>query len=219
VTTRPNETNRIEAFSDGVFAIAITLLILEIKVPRDLAPSTTLAQALAHQWPSYLAFVTSFFTILIMWVNHHRLFTHIGRCDDRLLFYNGLLLLGIAVLPFPTALVAEYLGHAGQTTAASVYNGTLIVIAVCFNVLWRSASSNGRLLHENHDRVAVRHITESYRFGPISYLAALALGFVSVTASLLLNLVLAIYFALPSKNAAGISARRPRHAGDHLARN
>jgi uncharacterized membrane protein len=218
MTTRPDETNRIEAFSDGVFAIAVTLLVLEIKVPRDLAPSTTLAQALAHQWPSYLAFVTSFFTILIMWVNHHRLFTHIGHCDDRLLFYNGLLLLGIAALPFPTALVAEYLGHAGQTTAASVYNGTLIVIAIWFNVLWRSASSNGRLLHENHDRDAVQHITASYRFGPISYVVALALAFVSVTASLLLNLALAVYFALPSKTAAAIRPRRMRDAHAHLER-
>jgi TMEM175 potassium channel family protein len=209
VTTHLNETTRIEAFSDGVFAIAITLLILEIKVPRDLASPATLAQALAHQWPSYLAFVTSFFTILIMWVNHHRLFTHIGRCDDRLLFYNGLLLLGIAIVPFPTALVAEYLGHVGQTTAATVYNATLIGIAICFNLLWRSASRDGRLLHETHDRDAVRHITESYRYGPLWYVLALALEFVSVTASLLLTLALAIYFALPSRTAATISPHRP----------
>jgi uncharacterized membrane protein len=209
VTRSVSETNRIEAFSDGVFAIAITLLILEIKVPRDVAPPATLAQALAHEWPSFLAFVTSFFTILIMWVNHHRLFTHIGRCDERLLFYNGLLLLGVCILPFPTALVAEYLGRAGQVTAASVYNGTLIVIAICFNLLWRCASRNGRLLHEDHDRDAVRHISESYRFGPLSYIVALALAFLSVTASLVLNLALAIYFALPSRTAAAISPRHP----------
>src|SRR5262245_37325960 len=208
MSARHNETNRVEAFSDGVFAIAITLLILEVKVPHDLAPPMTLAEALGHQWPSYLAFVTSFFTILIMWVNHHRLFTHIGRSDDRLLFYNGLLLFGVAFLPFPTALVAEYLGHAGQTTAASVYNGTLIAIAICFNLLWRSASRNGRLLREDHDGDAVRHITESYRYGPLSYVVALALGFVSVTASLLLNLALAIYFALPSRTAVAIGRRR-----------
>jgi len=153
-----------------------------------------------------------------MWVNHHRLFTHIGRCDDRLLFYNGLLLLGIAALPFPTALVAEYLGHPGQTTAASVYNGTLIAIAICFNLLWRCASSQGRLLREDHDREAVRHITETYRFGPISYVVALMLAFVSVTASLLLNLALAIYFALPSKTAAAVRPHRMRDAHAHLER-
>src|SRR4030095_6496903 len=99
-------------------AIAITLLVLEIKVPREAGSSTALMRALVHQWPSYLALVTSYATILIMWVNHHRLFMHIGRSDDRLLFFNGLLLLGIVVVPFPTALVAEYLGHPGQALAA-----------------------------------------------------------------------------------------------------
>ena len=90
-----SETARIEAFSDGVFAIAITLLVLDLKVPRELGQDRTLEQALVAQWPAYLAFVSSFMTILIMWVNHHRMFTLIGRSDDRLLFYNGLLLMGV----------------------------------------------------------------------------------------------------------------------------
>src|SRR5580704_15078074 len=135
------ETDRVEAFSDGVFAIAITLLVLDIKVPRELPVDVTLAMALLREWPSYLAFVTSFATILNMWINHHRIFTLIDRVDDRLLFYNGLLLLGVTVVPFPTALVAAYLGHPGQYVAAAVYNGTFIVIAVFFNLLWRSASA------------------------------------------------------------------------------
>jgi uncharacterized membrane protein len=202
------ETGRVEAFSDGVFAIAMTLLVLDMKVPRDLAQGWTLAHALAGQWPTYLAFVTSYVTILIMWVNHHRLFTHIGRLDDRLLFANGLLLLGIVVVPFPTALVAEYLGRAGQTTAALVYNGTFIAIAICFNLVWRNASTDGRLLHADHDREAVRHITDSYRYGPLFYIVALIVGLVSVTASLVVNVALAVYFALPSRTAAVI-----RHAG------
>jgi uncharacterized membrane protein len=196
------ETGRVEAFSDGVFAIAMTLLVLDMKVPRDLAQGPTLAQALAGQWPTYLAFVTSYVTILIMWVNHHRLFTHIGRWDDRLLFANGLLLLGIVVVPFPTALVAAYLGRAGQTTAALVYNGTFIVIALCFNVVWKCASTNGRLLRADHNPDAVRHITDSYRYGPLFYVAALLVGLVNVTASLVVNVALATYFALPSKTAA-----------------
>jgi uncharacterized membrane protein len=201
------ETTRVEAFSDGVFAIAMTLLILDIKVPRDIVAPDTLLRALAHQWPTYLAFLTSFATILIMWINHHRLFTQIGLCDDRLLFFNGLLLLGVVLVPFPTALIAEYLGRPGQRTAAMIYNGTFFVIAVCFNLLWRSASGDGRLLRPDHDRDAVVHITASYRLGPLSYVAALALAFVSTTASVALNLVLAVYFALPSKTAAEISGR------------
>jgi uncharacterized membrane protein len=202
------ETGRVEAFSDGVFAIAMTLLVLDMKVPRDLAQGRTLAQALASQWPTYLAFVTSYATILIMWVNHHRLFTHIGRRDDRLLFANGLLLLGVVLVPFPTALVAEYLGRAGQRTAALVYNGTFIVIALCFNLVWMSAATNGRLLRADHNPDAVRHITDSYRYGPLFYVAALIVGSVSVTASLVVNCALAVYFALPSRTAAVIG-----HAG------
>jgi uncharacterized membrane protein len=202
------DTARIEAFSDGVFAIAMTLLVLDIKVPHDIVPPSTLLQALARQWPVYLAFLTSFATILIMWINHHRLFTHISRCDDRLLFFNGLLLLGIVLVPFPTSLVAEYLGLPGQATAALIYNGTFIAIAICFNLLWRSASKDGRLLHADHDRDAVAQITGSYRLGPLAYVLALILAFISVTASLLLNLALAVYFALPSRTAAGIGRRR-----------
>src|SRR4029079_9514525 len=120
--------------------------------------------------------------ILIMWVNHHRLFTHIGRGDDGLLFSHRLLLLGVVLVPFPTALRAEYLGRGGQTTAALVYNSTFIAIAICFNLLWRSASTNGRLLRADHDREAVGHITDSFRLGPLFYVVTLIVGLFSVTA-------------------------------------
>jgi uncharacterized membrane protein len=191
------ETARIEAFSDGVFAIAITLLVLDLKVPRGLAEGRTLADALLAQWPAYLAFASSFMTILIMWVNHHRIFTLVGRSDQRLLFYNGLLLMGVTVVPFPTSLVAEYLRHDGQRTAALVYNGTFIGIAICFNLLWRTAAVNDRLLHAHADPRAVQRIFDSYRYGPLGYVAAFMLAFASVTASIALDLALAVYFALP----------------------
>ena len=197
------ETNRIEAFSDGVFAIAITLLVLDLKVPRDLLAGQQLADVLLAQWPAYLAFLTSFATILIMWVNHHRMFTLIGRSDDRLMFYNGLLLLGITVVPFPTSLVAEYLGHDGQQAAALIFNGTYVYLAICFNLLWRTAAVRDRLLRHDADRAAVAAIFHAFRFGPAGYLAAAALSFVSVTASVVLNLALAIYYALPSRRSPG----------------
>src|SRR4030095_5462388 len=139
-----SETARLEACSDGVFAIAITLLVLDLKVPRELGQERTLDQALVAQWPAYVAFLSSFLTILIMWVNHHRMFTLIGRADDRLLFYNGLLLLGVTLVPFPTSLVAEYLRHEGQRVAALVYNGTFIFLGMCFNMLWRRAAVGDR---------------------------------------------------------------------------
>ena len=198
-----SETGRIEAFSDGVFAIAITLLVLDVKVPRALDSNRTLALALVMMWPTYLAFVTSFATILIMWINHHRMFTLIGHADDRLMFFNGLLLLGVTIVPFPTALVAEYLRHDGQRTAAAVYNGTFFFIAICYNLLWRTAAVNNRLLHARAGRPAVQHIFDSYRYGPLWYVIAFMLAFVSVTASLVVNLVLAIFFARPGATAKG----------------
>lgn len=210
------ETSRIEAFSDGVFAIAITLLVLDLKVPRGLENGPSLANALVAQWPAYLAFVTSFMTILIMWMNHHRIFTLVGRSDDRLLLYNGLLLLGVTVVPFPTSLVAEYLRHEGQRTAVLVYNATFIVIAICFNLLWRTAAVRDRLLHAHADRAAVKRIFDAYRYGPLWYVVAFALAFVSVMASLALNLALAVFFAIPGK--AGGDATRGAVGGTHVGR-
>jgi uncharacterized membrane protein len=198
------ETRRIEAFSDGVFAIAITLLVLDVKVPRALDGGRTLASALGAMWPTYLAFVTSFATILIMWINHHRMFSLIGRADDRLMFYNGLLLLGVTIVPFPTALVAEYLRHDGQRTAAAIYNGTFIFIAICYNLIWRTAAVDDRLLRAHASRQAVQGISDSYRYGPLWYVIAFMLAFVSVTASLVANLALAIFFARPTAAGQGV---------------
>lgn len=190
------ETARVEAFSDGVFAIAITLLVLEIKIPYT-AP-TPLSLQLLRQWPSYVSFVISFAFIGIMWMNHHRLFTHIQRCDDGLLVLNLLLLLGVTAVPFPTAVLAAHLRQPGQRTAVLLYNATYVFIAICFNVLWRYASSEKRrLLAADVDRPTVHHITRQYAFGPLFYLACVALTYVSVTASLLLNVALACFFALP----------------------
>jgi len=110
------ETARIEAFSDGVFAIAITLLILEIKIPG--VGTGDLSRQLLRQWPSYIAFVISFAFIGIMWINHHRLFTHIKRSNNALLFLNLLLLLGVCAVPFPTAVLAQHFGQSEQRTAA-----------------------------------------------------------------------------------------------------
>src|SRR5438270_13814781 len=100
-----SETSRIEAFSDGVFAIAITLLILDVHVPT--ISQGPLGAALRRQWPTYIAYLISFAFIGIMWVNHHRLFNHIRRSDNGLMFLNLLLLLGVSAVPFPTALLAR----------------------------------------------------------------------------------------------------------------
>lgn len=194
------ETARIEAFSDGVFAIAITLLVLDLKVPHDMAEGRDLLAALFNQWPAYLAFVTSFATIGIMWLNHHRMFTLIKRADDGLLLLNSLLLLGVTFVPFPTAVVAEYIPRAAQHVAAAVYSGTYIVIALFFNLLWWHAAHGKRLLSNAADHAVVHAITRGYSFGPVLYMVAFGLAFVNVAASLVMNLALAIFWALPSQN-------------------
>jgi len=197
-TFERNETVRIEAFSDGVFAIAITLLVLGINVPRirELGAGGSLGSTLLKQWPHYLAFVTSFITIFAKWVNHHRIFSFIQRTDHPFLYWNGLLLLLITFMPFPTALLAEYLLHPEAKAAGAVFAGTFAAIALAFKGLWHHASKNGRLLAPNVDDREIRQITMQYRYGPLLYLAAFALSFVSAGLSVGLCLCLAVFFAV-----------------------
>ncbi len=196
------ETARVEAFSDGVFAIAVTLLVLEFKVPHDAGRS--LRELLLAQWPSYFAFVTSFATIGIMWINHHRMFNYLRRTDHGLLILNAVLLLGVTFVPYPTAVVATYLGHEGQKTAAAFLAVTYIGIAIAFNLLWRYASSSRRprLLRVPPDDPGVLAIRSAYRFGPLYYVATLILAAWDGRASVALNLAIAIYWALPPRRSA-----------------
>ena len=197
------DTRRLEGLSDGVFAIVITLLILEVRVIRVPLGETferDLIAALIDQGPSYLAFLASFATVGIMWMNSRRLFNLIARADNTLLILNLLLLLAVTVFPFPTALVAEHIGHPGERVAAVLYSGMGVVLAVFFNALWRYAAWKNRLLREDADPVLVRTISSSYIFGPLVYLITVALAFVNVPASLLVTIALAIVFALPSDN-------------------
>ncbi len=195
------ETGRIEAFSDGVYAIAITRLVLELKVPQDMS-GPALRHALVGQWPDYAAFLVSFATIGIMWINHHRLFTLIRRADHMLLALNLLLLLGVTVVPFPTSLVSRYLGHDGERLAALVYAGWFVVIALAFNLLWRYASSPARrppLLRVPHDSPEVRAIHGQFAFGPPLYVAAFVVAFWSAVASLAICGGLALLFLTPPR--------------------
>ena len=190
-----SETSRIEAFSDGVFAIAITLLILNVQVPPTSAAH--LGAALTRQWPTYIAYLISFAFIGIMWVNHHRLFNHIRRSDNGLMFLNLLLLLGVSVVPFPTALIAAHYYAPGRTLAAAVFNGTYVLIAIFFNILWRHIV-RGELL-DSATQESAEAISRQYAVGPLSYLICFALTWVSVPASLLMNIALAVFFAIPAR--------------------
>jgi len=188
-------TTRLETFSDGVFAIAATLLVLEIGI--DTAHEHDLGQALLALWPSYLAYVTSFITIGIIWMNHHFCVETVGRVDRPLMFINLLLLLTISFLPFPTRLVAEHLQKGGERPAVYAYATTLVLMAVIFNGWWRYASGGRRLIAEHVPEARVRSISRAFNPGPPIYVATLLVAFASPLASVLLTLAIAAFY-LPS---------------------
>ena len=194
------ETLRLEAFSDGLFSIAITLLVLDLKVPRveSLGEGGDLTAALLAQWPSYLAFLTSFITVLIMWVNHHNLFNFIKRSDGMFLFLNGFVLLTVTVVPFPTALLAEYIRQPQAPVAAAFYAGMFLLNCVSFNLLWRYAAKGKRLLDADMPDALIKGINRQAMSGIPLYLAAVLLAFVSVKASVAACMLLAAFYAISS---------------------
>jgi uncharacterized membrane protein len=189
---------RLEAFSDGVIAIAITLLVLEIRVPHieDASPEA-LWQALRDLWPNYLGYVISFATIGIMWANHHTIFRLIVRTDHYLVVTNLLFLLFLAAVPFPTALMADYLGHPGERVGVIVYSGWFLLTALSYNLLWRYASTGNRLLDADANPATVRTITSRFNMGPPTYGLAFLLAFISPIASLVVLFALAALYVLP----------------------
>lgn len=175
------ETGRLEAFSDGVFAIAITLLVLELKVPHATAggeiSASTLGKNLLREWPSYLALITSFFTVLIMWVHHHILFKLVRKTDAKLLFANGLLLLLVSVVPFPTAVLAEYLATPAAPAACEFYADVFVLISLAFYVLMTAAVRES-VCDPQAPPDRIRRFRKNYRLGPPFYtLAAVAAPF------------------------------------------
>lgn len=188
---------RLETFADGVFAIAATLLILNVdaQIPGDVED---LGASILHIWPSYLAYAVSFVTIGIMWVNHHTLMAQVDRTDRRFLFANIGLLMCIAFVPFPTRLVAEHIRGAGARDAALVYGFTMVATAILFSVTWFYASVGRRLLRPDADAAVVSGISRSYLPGPWIYLGATLVALLSPTASVVLFLAIAALYVLES---------------------
>jgi uncharacterized membrane protein len=190
------ETGRVEAFSDGVFAIAITLLILAVGIEQAIGKGTVKHQLL-HLWPAYIAYAISFLTIGIMWVNHHQIFRHFERVDRPLLLLNILLLMCISFTPFPTRVVADHAQSGADRQAAAVLYGlTMTCTAICFFAVWIYGSR--RLLKANTDMREVSGITRSYLPGAPTYALATLVAFLSSVASLIMFGVIAIFYAISS---------------------
>ena len=198
-------TTRFEAFSDGVFAIAITLLVLEIRLPAEhqIEALGGLGRALLGLWPSYAGYVISFLTIGIMWANHHSVVKLMARSDHGLIVWNLLLLMAISFTPFTTAVMADYLHHPGwdRTIAVAFYCGSFTLTALFYNALWRHASHGRSLLHPHVSDARVRAITRAYWPGTFLYGLATAAAFVSVPAALAIVSGLALFYILPRSGA------------------
>lgn len=178
-------TGRVEAFSDGVFAIAITLLILEVRVPQ-IGVAGGLWAGLLTLWPSYLALVLSFFVILVMWVNHHQLMRLVRAVDYPFLFANGLVLLTVMFVPFPTAVLAEHLATGEARAAVTFYCGTFVLTGLAWSLLFM-AIVHGHLLRPDVDVRTVGRIRRAYLAAPPVYAVATLVAMVQPALGLALN--------------------------------
>jgi uncharacterized membrane protein len=184
-------TGRLEAFSDGVFAIAITLLILEIRIP-DAGASGSLASALVALWPSYFAFALSFFVILVTWITHHDLIALVSASSRPLQLANGLALFYVTFIPFPTAVLAANLGGPEASTAAAFYCGTFVVGSGAFNLLVATIE-RGQLCHPHVDPQIIRRVRRAFRITFVIYVAATLLALVAPYLALALNVAVRVH--------------------------
>jgi uncharacterized membrane protein len=185
--------DRLAALTDGVFAIAITLLALEVTVPivEAGAGESDLGSALVEQWPSYAAYMVTFFLVGAYWFNHHRMFNLLRGVDHRFLVLNIFFLMAIAIMPFPNALLAEYLLEPEQQRVAiGVYGLAMMALAVMFNLVWWYAGWKHRLLRPDCDYRHVRKVLNSYLMGPVVYGIGVVISFFAPVVSLVIFLLI-----------------------------
>ena len=185
---------RLEAFSDGVFAIVITLLVIEIR-PPELEEGERLASGLWDQWPNYVGYALSFLILGVMWLNHHRMFQPVRRVDGRVLVLNLNLLLWAALIPFPTAVVAEHLREGGDDakTAVALYGGVILLTAVSFSLLYLAITREG-VVDDLPPRREVRLARLRFGLGVGVYALAFLLSFVSPGLALVAHAAMAAYY-------------------------
>ena len=199
-------TNRLESFSDAVIAVAITLLVLNIEVPAP-GGAGSLGHRLAEQWPTYAAYVTSFMTIGIIWINHHVMISRLERADHAILILNLVLLLSIGVLPFGTNLLATYLREGeGQHLAAAIYSGLFLLMGFAFatlnhHILFRKT----HMLTHSLDVARRRRILSRAVAGLLPYVLATAVAPISPELTLIICAAVAVFYALPVASGADIS--------------
>ena len=194
---RLRETDRLEFFSDAVIAIAATLLTVELRPPHiDATSGTSLVAALSREWPSFFAVALSFLFIGIAWAAHHDMFNYIQRTNHVLLIINLFFLIGIALQPFSTALLAAHIDKPTAKTAALIYYGVLLEMSIAYNAIWWYAASS-HLVSADTDRRLIRALSWEYAAAPILHAAALITAMWSVPLSFIPLGILYVFFALP----------------------
>jgi TMEM175 potassium channel family protein len=187
------KTGRVEAFSDGVFAVAITVLVFGLQLP-DQPGHATLVTQLLDAWPQYLAYVVSFLTIGIMWMNHHTALAHVNRVNRPLLVLNLLLLMGVVAIPFPTELVAKHLHDSDGTAAAVAYGLVMIVISIGFAGVWLYVVAHGGKVGARVPPDTLRKSVPGFTGGLLAYAAGTVIAAWSATAALVIFGLLAVYY-------------------------
>ncbi|HEU5469133.1 MAG TPA: TMEM175 family protein [Actinophytocola sp.] len=189
-------TVRMEAFSDGVFAIAITLLVLELEVPSP-DDEQAVFELLVGNWPAYLAHVVSFATIGAVWFAHTVITEYLDRANSTLIRLNLLLLMVVAFLPYPTRLLATYIGHTGpERVAAVIYGANLLLAAVLVGVMWRYALHEGLVRPDAADE-DIRTLSKRLTPGLAGYLVMIVLGIFLPVVAVFGYLVIAIFIIVP----------------------
>jgi len=211
--TIEKETTRVEAFSDGVFAIAITLLILEIKVPEvdDHMTNRQLFTSLTQLWPSYFAFLLSFTAVLIMWINHHGFFKYLKTINSKFLYANGFLLLMVTFIPFPTAVLAEHINSPACNVSSAFYCGAMVLVSVAYNVLWFTTAYKRALVKDEISDALIIKIRNAYWFGFFVYLASFIISFFYAIAGLFTCISLWIFWIILDYNNANRRTIRKLH--------
>ena len=200
---------RLESFSDGVFAVAITLLALDLTVAGP--GHGPLRDLLGHHWPSFVAYLISFFTIGIIWVNHHTLIANIALVNRTLLFLNLLLLAVIVAIPFATATMASYLTAGGQDAhvAAALYAGTFELMSLSFVGLLEWALHEDERMHQPVPAAARTAVRTRFYLGQLPYLVAFGVAFISAPAAVIITALVAIYYIFERGPARQQHAREP----------
>jgi uncharacterized membrane protein len=198
--------SRAEAFSDGIFAIAATLLVLDLAVPK---PEPTLLDGFLHEWPAYAAYATSFLTIGIIWVNHHAVLERIERVDRGLLFLNVVFLLFVALIPFPTKVLAHYLQVGGDEAhvAAAAYGVAMILMGISFSVLNYYSMARG-LIQEQHRLTFWQQVR--FSIGLVMYVVGTVLSFVDARIAMVIYAGMALYYVVEPLTARPVIASPDR---------